>query len=186
MKSRSDIYELCKALQRKIFTASFFRAVERVVKFHGKTIYFVHDRYTIKDHGIQRGRKWVELNNSNACTPFHSILLGLKTDIPVKTWWKNTKFEENIGTPEEPYMYNNTYRPDSEKPLVIRYIFGSGDALKEIVQKEIEKPDWQSLLSIDHKGWWFDNPQWIDRFAALGILTDCLEVFRNWNKMERD
>ena len=177
MKSSEDIRELTQALQSKIFTASFFRTVERVVKFTGETIYFVHDRYTIKDLGVRHGRKWVELNNSNACSPFHSIILGLKTDLPVKTWWKETEYKRE--------SYDSTYYPEMKKPLVIRYVMGSGDDLKDIVPQVMAKADWENLLVKTNIGWWFDTPDWIDRFSALGILTDLLEVFKDWKKMDR-
>jgi hypothetical protein len=185
MKSRQDINDLSQALQAKIFTASFFRTVERVVKFTGESIYFVHDRYTIKDLGVRHGRKWVELNNSNACSPFHSIILGLKTDLPVKTWWKEQKYQENFGTEDSPHIANWSYFPDTEKPLIIRYVIGSGDALKDIVPQVMAKPLYDNLLNMNYKGWWFDTPDWIDRFSALGILTDLLEVFKDWKKMDR-
>ena len=72
-----------------------------------------------------------------------------------------------------------------KKPLVIRYVMGSGDDLKDIVPQVMAKADWENLLVKTNIGWWFDTPDWIDRFSALGILTDLLEVFKDWKKMDR-
>lgn len=187
MRDSHEVTKMVHKMSKTLFSATFFRTLEKVVAFEGEPIYFVEDRYTIKDLGIRNGYKWVELSNSNACAPFHSIVLGLKQSLPVKTWWKETSWEEDLGTEEKPFIFTDTYYPDSAKPVIMALNYKSGDHAERGAMECTKTQGWQSLLSYGlTKGWWMDNPNWIDRFALYGFLSNLLLVFKDWKKMDRD
>lgn len=165
---------MVRALEKKVFTDSFFVALEKCTKFVGEPIYFVNDRYTIENLGVKNGYKWISLSNSNACAPFHSFVIGLKQDLPVKKWWKEQEYLRKIGDETYPFTYFVNY------PILVYYSY------EPDVKSAIYQSTYNSIIQHNLRGWWFDCPKWIDRFGSLSLLLDLLNIFKHWEKIKED